>query len=79
MALRKFDLSKKGTDWTLVDRKTKKIIKKVWPIKTKWIQKASKIVKKEGWGSLTIFNTIKKGISEERTYPRNKDPKKSKG
>lgn len=57
--LRKYDLSKKDNDWKLVDRKTKKVVKKLGPTKKEATKKAAKILKEKDGVSLVIHNTNK--------------------
>jgi hypothetical protein len=80
MPLRKFTVTKNrnGSGWTLKDNQTKRV---KHTFRTKANAKKGGAVKtllgKEG-GSVR-FEKEHGGFDEERTYPRSKDPKRSKG
>ena len=78
MALRSFHLTKKGEKWRLEQAGSNQAVKvfdrKADATKGGVLKKA---VGKEG-GSVKIHN-LKGRIQEERTYPRSKDPKGSRG
>jgi len=74
--MKKYDLVKADTTWVLKHKQ--EVIKKLGTVKTETVTKLAKVITKEGGGSVKIRNTDGT-ISEERTYPRSADPKRSKG
>ncbi len=76
MALDKFHLTKKGDEWRLEKAKSDKALVKAGT-KKEAMQKMMKYMAKRE-GSVRIHKENGK-IQEERTYPRYKDSKKSKG
>ena len=76
MALDKYHLTKKGDDWRLEKAGSNRAFVKAGT-KAEAIEKSRHYVGDRG-GSMRIHKVDGK-IQEERTYPRSKDPKKTKG
>ncbi|MCH9694148.1 MAG: DUF2188 domain-containing protein [Gammaproteobacteria bacterium] len=76
MALDKFHLTKKGDEWRLDKSGTNRARVKA-PTKTEAMQKMQDYMKTN---EESVRNHKENGrIQEERTYPRSKDPRGSKG
>lgn len=76
MALDKFHLTKKNDEWRLEKAGSNRAVAKA-PTKAEAMQKMQKHMSKNE-GSVRIHKANGR-IQEERTYPRSKDPRKSKG
>ena len=76
MALDKYHLTKKKDEWRLEKAGSNRAVVKA-PTKAEAIQKMRKHMSKNE-GSVRIHKENGR-IQEERTYPRGKDPRKSKG
>ncbi|BAO56124.1 DUF2188 domain-containing protein [Nonlabens marinus] len=78
MSLDKYHLSKKGENWQLKKEGNQRATETFEGTKSDAIKESSAHLKKGEGASLRIHKTDGK-IQEERTYPRSKDPKSSKG
>lgn len=78
MSLDKYHLSKKGDNWQLKKEGNERATKSFEGNKSDAIKESAALLKKGDGASLRIHKTDGK-IQEERTYPRSKDPKSSKG
>ena len=76
MALDKFHLTKKGNEWKLVKANSNRAVVKA-DTKAEAVQKMREYMQTHE-GSVRIHKEDGK-IQEERTYPRSKDPRRSKG
>lgn len=76
MALDKFHLTKKGNEWKLEKANSNRAVVKA-DTKAEAVQKMRKYMQTHE-GSVRIHKEDGK-IQEERTYPRSKDPRRSKG
>lgn len=76
MALDKYHLTKKGDDWRLEKAGSNRAVVKE-STKAEAVQKSRQYVGEKG-GSMRIHKENGQ-IQEERTYPRSKDPRKTKG
>lgn len=76
MALDKYHLTKKGSDWRLEKAGSNRAVVKE-STKAAAIEKARQYVGQKS-GSMRIHK-VDGTIQEERTYPRSRDPRKTKG
>jgi hypothetical protein len=76
MALDRYHLTKRGDEWRLEKAGSDRALLKA-PTKVEAVQKMRRFMKTRE-GSLRIHEVNGK-IQEERTYPRGKDPRSSKG
>jgi len=76
MALDKFHLTKKGNEWKLEKANSNRAVVKA-DTKAEAVQKMREYMQTHE-GSVRIHKEDGK-IQEERTYPRSKDPRRSKG
>jgi len=76
MALDKFHLTKKGNEWKLEKENSNRAVVKA-DTKAEAVQKMREYMQTHE-GSVRIHKEDGK-IQEERTYPRSKDPRRSKG
>lgn len=76
MALGRYHLSKRGNEWRLEKAGSNQALLKA-RTKVEAIQKTSRYMKNKQ-GSVRIHK-VNGRIQEERTYPRSKDPRSSKG
>ncbi len=76
MALDKFHLTKKGNEWRLEKANSNRAVVKA-DTKAEAVQKMREYMQTHE-GSVRIHKEDGK-IQEERTYPRSKDPRRSKG
>lgn len=73
-----YHLTKKGDKWNLTKEGNSKASKSFETTKEQAIKQSADYLKSGSGGSMKIHKEDGK-IQEERTYPRSKDPKKSKG
>lgn len=76
--MKNFHLVHKDDMYKLKKENAKRASKVIDANKPEAIKQAKEFINKQGGGSLKIHKN-KGGFQEERTYPRAKDPKQSKG
>jgi hypothetical protein len=76
--MKRIDVVKKGDKW-VGQSKGKTVPKTGAPKKVDAVKKTAKVAKKSPDPVTVKIHKEKGGIQEERTYPREADPKKSKG